>query len=46
MGKQYQDASDGMVNVEIDEQIIIDPYEAAMVKEEIGPKEFVRTMST
>ena len=39
--KQYQDASDGMVNVEIDEQIIIDPDEAAMAKEEIEPNEFV-----
>ena len=30
-----------MVNVEIDEQIFIDPGEAAMAKEEIEPNEFV-----
>ncbi|CAL6337918.1 unnamed protein product [Bathycoccus prasinos] len=39
--KQYQDASDGMVNVEIEEQIIINPDEAAMAREEIEPNEFV-----
>ena len=39
--KQYQDAADGMASVRIDEQIFIDPAEAAMVTDEIEPNEFV-----
>ena len=40
-GKQLEDAVDGMVNVLIGEEVIIDPAEAAMVTEEVAPNDFV-----